>query len=103
MPLRNVRGIGVWLFIALVFLVNAERRLAEAHYNLRSSAVGIENLDTLDGDEIRARLITANDAVRIEPSSTPGPGPRPVVARTAQPLLVHSIDSPFLRAPPASA
>ena len=52
---------GVWFFLLLMLLVAGERRLAEAHFNLRSWSVGFESADALDGDEIRVRLIALND------------------------------------------
>ena len=52
---------GVWFFLLLMLLVAGERRLAEAHFNLRSWTVGVESADALDGDEIRVRLIALND------------------------------------------
>jgi hypothetical protein len=52
---------GIALFILLLVLVAAERRLADAHFNLRSAATGFESPDVLDGDEIRVRLIVLND------------------------------------------
>jgi len=61
LSLRRSRIGGVCLFLLLLGLMIGERRLADAHYNLRSSAVGIESADSLDGDEIRVRLIVLND------------------------------------------
>ena len=52
---------GVWFFLLLMLLVAAERRLSEAHFNLRTWTVGFESADALDGDEIRVRLIALND------------------------------------------
>ena len=57
---RRDRGAGVAFFILLVLLVGVERRLAEAHFNLRTAAPGIES-NGLDGDELRVRLIVIND------------------------------------------
>jgi hypothetical protein len=57
---RHARA-GTWLFVALLALVAVERRLSEIHYNLRSSEVGLESQDSLDGDEIRVRLVVLND------------------------------------------
>jgi hypothetical protein len=51
----------VWLFVALILVAGAERRLAELHFNLRSAALGIESNELLDGDEIRARLVILKD------------------------------------------
>ncbi len=59
--LRRYRPAGVSLFVLLVLLVGAERRLAEAHFNLRTADPGFESSDALDGDEIRIRLIVLND------------------------------------------
>ncbi|MBM3220451.1 MAG: hypothetical protein FJZ38_17580 [Candidatus Rokubacteria bacterium] len=58
---RRHRTSGVLLFVLLVLLVGVERHLAEAHLNLRTVAVGLESNDTLDGDELRVRLIVLND------------------------------------------
>ena len=52
---------GVWFFLLLMLLVAGERRLSEAHFNLRTWTVGLERADALDGDEIRVRLIALND------------------------------------------
>ena len=52
---------GAWLFVVLVLLVALERRLAEAHHNLRSWTTAVESADALDGDEIRVRLVVLND------------------------------------------
>ena len=57
---RRDRGLGIAFFILLVLLVGVERRLAEAHFNLRTAAPGIES-NSLDGDELRVRLIVFND------------------------------------------
>ena len=57
---RRTRS-GIWLFVLLLCLVAAERRLAEAHYNLRAAEAGFESQDSLDGDEIRVRLVVLND------------------------------------------
>ena len=59
--LRGTRRIGIPLFIALLFLAGAERRLAEIHLNLRASGPILESDDTLDGDEVRVRLVALND------------------------------------------
>jgi len=57
---RRRRALGVWLFVALLGLVAAERRLAETHFNVRAVGPGFESSD-LDGDEIRVRLVVLND------------------------------------------
>lgn len=59
--LRRHETGGVWCFLLLLLLVAGERRLAEAHFNLRAWAMAIESADALDGDEIRVRLIVLND------------------------------------------
>jgi hypothetical protein len=59
--LRRSRHLGVAVFVALILLVGLERWLAEMHHNLRSAGEGLENVDSLDGDEIRGRLIILND------------------------------------------
>ena len=59
--LRHRTTGGVWFFLLLILLVAGERRLADAHFNLRAWTVAIESADALDGDEIRVRLIALND------------------------------------------
>ena len=59
--LRRFRRGVVWLFVTLVLLVSAERRIAELHFNLRAACTAVENEDSLDADEIRTRLIVLND------------------------------------------
>lgn len=59
--LRRSCHLGVGVFVALILLVGLEQRLAEIHHNLRSAAPGLESIDSLDGDEIRGRLIILND------------------------------------------
>ena len=59
--LRAHTGLGVALFIGLLVLVAGERRLSEAHFNLRTAATGLENDDALDSDEIRIRLLAVKD------------------------------------------
>jgi hypothetical protein len=62
--LRRRRLDGALLFVLLLLLVAGERRLAEAHFNLRSSQPTLEHAEALDGDEIRIRLIVLNDDQR---------------------------------------
>jgi hypothetical protein len=81
--LRRYARAGTWLFVLLLLLVAVERRLAEAHFNLRSSAVGLESQDVLDGDEIRVRLVVLNDdhpPVLPAVSTTPAIDVVPVVS-----------------------
>ena len=59
--LRGTRRIGIPLFVALLLLAGAERRLAEIHLNLRGGGPTLESDDTLDGDEVRVRLVALND------------------------------------------
>lgn len=66
--LRAGARLGVALFIALLLLVCVERRLAEAHFDLRSAVPGLENDDALDRDEIRVRLVAVkNDQLPVLP------------------------------------
>jgi hypothetical protein len=50
-----------WCFVVLTLMVAGERRLSEAHFNLRSWTASFESADALDGDEIRVRLTVLND------------------------------------------
>jgi hypothetical protein len=59
--LRHRRRVGVGIFIAFLLLVGLELRLAEMHHNLRSAGPGLESVDSLEGDEIRGRLVILND------------------------------------------
>lgn len=58
---RHHRTLGVGVLVALTLLVSVERRLADIQYNFRSTASGFLNVASLDGDEIRVRLIALND------------------------------------------
>lgn len=93
---------GAWLFLLLLSLVAVERRLSEAHFNLRSWAPGVESADALDGDEIRVRLIVLND------DKSPS---LPVVGGVLASKVVHAsvpqvdcipLGRPASRGPPAS-
>lgn len=99
--LRIARGLGVWFFVGLMLLVSAERRLADAHLDLRAGGTGIESDEALDGDEIRVRLIALNDETR--PSlqrSAPAPALYGVVVVPAVPCS-RALSCPGARAPPA--
>jgi hypothetical protein len=89
-PLRRRGAGGVWFFLLLMLLVGGERRLADAHFNLRSWSVGIESADALDGDEIRVRLIALNDD---KPPSLFGAG------RVLTTEVVHASTPRFDRVP----
>jgi hypothetical protein len=67
--LRRHCLLGVGVLVALIMLVGLEQRLAEAHFNLRSASPGLENIDSLEGDEIRGRLVILNDD---RPPTLPG-------------------------------
>ena len=102
-PLERLRGFRLtasWVFVTLVLLVSAERRVAELQLNLRTSGAVLENEDTLDADEIRTRLIILNDdKVPTIPEVTKLVAPV-VSARLARPaLLVLVASAP--RGPPA--
>jgi hypothetical protein len=99
--LRAGRAVGVWLFVVLMLVVSAERRLAEAHLDLRGGGTGIESDEALDGDEIRVRLTALND--KIEPSiqrSAPVPALYGLVLMPAVPCS-RALSCPGARAPPA--
>ena len=100
---RRRRFCGVWLFVLLLCVVAGERRLSEAHFNLRSAATSFESADALDGDEIRVRLIVLNDD---KPPSVPAVSG--VLASKVAHASVPYVDCiplghPAPRGPPASA
>ena len=99
---RCQRVAGTWLFVLLLLLVGAERRLAEVHFNLRTAATGLESNDVLDGDEIRVRLVVLNDEARptlpdldVPLAFTVAPPPLSLPASVA-------LGSPAPRGPPGS-
>jgi hypothetical protein len=99
--LRAGRAVGVWLFVALMLLMSAERRLAEAHLDLRAGDTGVESDEALDGDEIRVRLIALND--NIQPAiqrSAPVPALYGLTLTPAVPCS-RALSCPGARAPPA--
>jgi hypothetical protein len=99
--LRRHRIGGVWLFVLLLFVVVVERRLAEAHFNLRSAETGVERTDGLDGDEIRIRLIVLNDD---NPPSLPDVGgvlASDVVHASVPDPVCIPLGRPAPRGPPA--
>jgi hypothetical protein len=100
---RRCRVGGAGVFVVLLLLVAGERRLAEAHFNLRSSQPTLEHADALDGDEIRVRLIVLNDD---QPPSLADVGRALVSAvvpvRTPLPSPV-ALGRPVPRGPPARA
>jgi hypothetical protein len=98
--LRRGRTVGVWLFVSLMLLVSAERRLAESHLDLRGGGIGIESDEALDGDEIRVRLIVLDD--KIQPAirhSAPVPALYELSLTPAVPCS-RALSCPGARAPP---
>lgn len=100
---RRHRMLATWIFVLLVLLVAGERRLAEAHFNLRSSAPGIESDDVLDGDEIRVRLIVLNDEKRPTLPDVTSAVAFEVMLASAQRLDSLALGRPAPRGPPASS
>ena len=88
-------------FVALVVLVGAERRLAEIHFNFRTSALAIESDDLLDGDEIRVRLVVLNDDRPPTVRVLVGVLERPFEAFILACPCIDVIGRPAPRAPPA--
>jgi len=99
---RRHRLGGAWLFVLLLGIVAGERRLSEAHFNLRAGAISFESADALDGDEIRVRLIVLNDD---KPPSLPAVGgllASEVVHASVPHADVVPLGHPAPRGPPAS-
>ena len=97
--LRRSRNGAVWLFVTLVLLVSAERRVAELHFNLRTAGAALENEDSLDADEIRTRLIVLNDD-KVPTLPAVSKHVSAVVTRCwARPVL-YALGSPAPRGPP---
>jgi hypothetical protein len=92
--LRRHRRAGVALFVGLLCLVAAERRLAEAHGNRHTRAPSFESEAVLDGDEVRIRLTVLNDHAR---PSLPGVSGT-IAFETSNTVAVHP-DSPALGRP----
>jgi len=92
--------LATWFFAALVLLVAGERRLAEGHFNLRSSQLGIESDDTLDGDEIRVRLTVLNDDKPPALPDVSGAVTFHVVRTFGQRLQSLALGRPAPRGPP---
>ena len=101
--LRRSRAGAAALFVFLVLLVGAERRLAEAHFNGRTTTHAFESNDALDGDEIRVRLVALNDDKAPTVSD---------VGRMVAPLAAHvlpqrppsvTLGRPAPRGPPAAS
>jgi hypothetical protein len=91
---RRHRRAGVWLFVALLCLVAAERRLAEVHYNRHTVAPAFESDAVLDADEVRVRLIVLNDHDRPSLPDVSGT----IAFETLHALAPHP-DSPALGRP----
>jgi hypothetical protein len=100
---RRYRTLATWLFVLLVGLVATERRLADAHFNLRSASPGLESDDVLDGDEIRVRLVVLNDDEAPTLPDVSGALVCEVVHAHAQRLDPLALGRPAPRGPPLSA
>lgn len=94
------RRYAVRLLVLLLFVAAAERRLADLDFNAHTES-GIENDESVRGQEIRDRLTALHDYIAprpllrseaVVPASAP-PVPRPIVR------VVFDPESP--RAPPA--
>jgi hypothetical protein len=96
---RRIRPVGAWLFVALLLLVAAERRLAEFHFNVRTGDVGIESEDTLDADEIRTRLIVIQDD-KIPAVEVVSVAVAPLVMRPWRRPVPVALGAPAPRGPP---
>lgn len=99
--LRGKQRAGITVFILLLLAVAAERRLAEFQLNQRSAAPAFENDATLDGDEVRVRLIALNDD---KPPTLAAAGGRSAPLRTRLTLDVPpaiALGRPAPRGPPS--
>jgi hypothetical protein len=100
---RRYRTLATWLFVLLIGLVAGERRLAEAHFNLRSAAPGLESDDVLAGDELRVRLVVLSDDKAPTLPSVSAALVCEVVHAHAQRLDSLALGRPAPRGPPLSA
>ena len=78
-----------------------EITLSEAHFNLLSFAPGLESNDTLDGDELRVRLLGLNDD---KPPTLPDVVSAPTLApvhASAPRCASRALGRPTPRGPPS--
>jgi hypothetical protein len=98
---RRHRTLGIALFVGLVLLVGLERRLAEAHFNLRTAAPSVESNDALDGDELRVRLVVLNDDKLPALADTSTTLARERLVSVASRCLSPALGRPAPRGPPS--
>lgn len=99
--LRTWRTPGACFFVGVLFLVAAERRLAEIHFNLRVAETAFDNDDALDRDEIRIRLVALNDDQPPTLTRYSQPIELRVVAYRTGTRVTRALGRPAPRGPPA--
>ena len=98
--LPRYRSLGAWLFMVLLLAASAERRLADAHFNLQTAGLAFGNSDLLDADEIKVRLLLNTDSVIPVPPLLGSPLVVSVLRHPAAVLALRDGDLPSPRAPP---
>ena len=97
--LRRTCAPMAWIFVCLVLAVVVERRVADSDLD-DDAGVVVQNDEAVEGEEILAKLLVANDVViPIAPVAVRLEGERPIllVATGLSLLVVRGLES---RAPP---
>ena len=98
--LRRLRHAGIVVFVLLLLIVAAERRIAELHLNQRTAAPALES-EALEGDEVRVRLITLNDDKRPTIPGATGRCTPLLVRLVLEAPVTIALGRPAPRGPPA--
>jgi hypothetical protein len=100
------RRTGVWLLLALLLVAAGERRLADIHYNLYFLSLGdggLDDDDSINGDEVALRLVALDDAQLPAVVAPASPLVPLCAALVCTSIAQRSIESPAPRGPPAAS